>query len=203
MKVALIGASGVRGTAIREELLARGHEVTGIVRNPDKLPAKPKLAARKGDVSDEAGLARLLAGHDAVISAVRFLASDPAKLLGAVKKSGVKRYLVVGGAASLEVKPGVRLLDTPEFPAAYKEEATAGTAFLARLRGETALDWTFLSPSAIIGDGPRTGKFRLGTDQLLVGGDGKSFISNADYAIAMVDELEKPKHVKARFTVGY
>lgn len=203
MKVAVIGASGVRGTKIVEELLARGHEVTGIVRHPERLPAKPRLAARKGDASDEAGLARLLAGHDAVISAVRFLGSDPAKLIGAVKQSGVKRYLVVGGAASLEVKPGVRVLDTPEFPAAYKAEATAGVAFLDRLRQDKDLEWTFLSPSAMIGPGERTGKFRLGADQLLVGSDGKSFISNEDYAIAMVDELEKPKHVRQRFTVGY
>ena len=203
MKVAVIGASGVRGAIITSELLARGHEVTGICRNPEKLPAKPKLAARKGDVSDDAGLVRLLTGHDAVISAVRFTVSDPAKLIAAVKKSGVKRYLVVGGAGSLEVKPGLTLVETPEFPAAYKQEAMAGGVFLKLLRGETDLDWSFLSPSAMIGPGPRTGKFRLGTDQLLVGADGKSFISNDDYAIAMVDELEKPKHLRKRFTVGY
>ncbi len=202
MKVAVIGASGVRGAKIVDELLSRGHEVTGIARNPEKLPAKPRLAARKGDAADEAGLARLLSGHDAVISAVRFLDTDPAKLIAAVKTSGVKRYLVVGGASSLEVKPGLRLLDTPEFPAAYKAEATAGVAFLDRLKAEKDLDWTFLSPSAMIGDGPRTGKFRLGTDQLLVGADGKSFISNDDYAVAMVDELEKGQHIRRRFTVG-
>jgi putative NADH-flavin reductase len=203
MKVAVIGASGIRGGAIVAELLSRGHEVTGIARNPEKIPAKPKLAARKGDVDDQAGLARLLAGHDAVVSSVRFAGPDPAKLLAAVKASGVKRYLVVGGAGSLEVKPGLRLIDTPEFPAAYKAEAAAGGAYLKLLEGENELEWSFLSPSAIIGEGPRTGKFRLGTDQLLVGSDGKSFISNEDYAIAMVDEIERRQHIRKRFTVGY
>jgi putative NADH-flavin reductase len=203
MKVALIGASGARGIKILGELLARGHEVTGIVRHPEKLPARPNLSARKGDVYDEAGLASLLAGHDAVISSVHFTASDPKKLLAAIKKSGVKRYLVVGGAGSLEVAPGKRLIDTPEFPALYKAEAAGGAAFLDMLRGETDLEWTFLSPSAIIAPGERTGTFRLGKDQLLVGGDGKSFISEEDYAIAMVDELEKPQHIRQRFTVGY
>jgi len=203
MKVAVIGASGVRGSKIVDELLARGHDVTGIVRHPEKLPAKPKLAAKKGDVSDQAGLAQLLTGHDAVVSAVRFAGSDAKTLIAAVKKASVKRYLVVGGAGSLEVKPGVKLIDTPEFPAAYKQEAAAGGVFLELLKGEKDLEWTFLSPSAMIGDGPRTGKFRLGGDQLLVGTDGKSFISNDDYAIALVDELEKPKHIRKRFTVGY
>ena len=203
MKVALIGASGTRGIKILAELLNRGHEVTGIMRNPEKLPAQPKLTAKKGDVLDEAGLAQLVKGHDAVVSAVHFTASDPKKLIAAVKKSGVKRYVVVGGAGSLEVKPGVKLIDTPEFPAAYKAEASAGGDFLTLLRGEKDLEWTFISPSAMIGPGKRTGTFRLGSDQLLVGSDGKSFISEEDYAIALVDELEKPKHVRQRFTVGY
>jgi putative NADH-flavin reductase len=115
----------------------------------------------------------------------------------------VKRLLVVGGAGSLEVRPGVALLDTPEFPAAAKEEATRGKAALNALRAENGLDWTFLSPSAVIGPGERTGKFRLGGDALLVGTDGKSRISIPDYAIAMVDELENPRHVQRRFTAGY
>ena len=203
MKIALIGASGNVGSKILAEALSRGHEVTGIVRNPEKLASKPKLTAVKGDVYDEAGLPRLLAGHQAVISSVHFLSFDHAKLLGAVRQSGVKRYLVVGGAGSLEVKPGLTLVETPEFPAIYKSEALAGSEYLKLLRGETALDWTFLSPSAIIAPGERTGKFRLGNDQLLVGGDGKSFISQEDYAIALIDELEKPAHIRQRFTVGY
>jgi len=202
-KIALIGASGNVGSKILAEALNRGHEVTGIVRNPEKLPQHPNLVAVRGDVFDAEGLARLLAGHDAVISSVHYTASDPALLLRAVKASGVKRYLVVGGAGSLEVAPGVQLVDTPDFPALYKEEASKGRDYLNLLRGETDLDWTFLSPSAVIAPGERTGKFRLGGDQLLVGADGQSRISQEDYAIALIDELEKPAHIRQRFTVGY
>lgn len=202
-KLALIGASGNVGSKILAEALSRGHEVTGIVRNPEKLPQHPKLTTKRGDVFDADGLAKLLAGHDAVISSVHYTASDPALLLRAVKASGVKRYLVVGGAGSLEVAPGVQLVDTPEFPALYKEEASKGRDYLNLLRGETALDWTFLSPSAVIAPGERTGIFRLGGDQLLVGADGQSRISQEDYAIALIDELEKPAHIRQRFTVGY
>jgi len=202
-KLALIGASGNVGSKILAEALSRGHQVTGIVRNPEKLPQHPNLTAVRGDVYDADGLAKLLAGHDAVISSVHYTASDPALLLQAVKASGVKRYLVVGGAGSLEVAPGVQLVDTPEFPALYKEEASKGRDYLNLLRGETGLDWTFLSPSAVIAPGERTGKFRLGGDQLLVGADGQSRISQEDYAVALIDELEKPAHSRQRFTVGY
>lgn len=202
-KLALIGASGNVGSKILAEALSRGHEVTGIVRNPEKLPLHPKLTAKRGDVFDADGLAKLLAGHDAVISSVHYTASDPALLLQAVKASGVKRYLVVGGAGSLEVAPGVQLVDTPEFPAIYKEEASKGRDYLNLLRGETGLDWTFLSPSAVIAPGLRSGKFRLGGDQLLVGADGQSRISQEDYAVALIDELERPAHSRQRFTVGY
>ena len=202
MHVALIGATGNAGSRILAELLRRGHSVTAIVRNPEKLAAQPGLTAKKGDVYDQEGLAALLKGHDAVISSVHFTASDPRKLIEAVRASGVKRYLVVGGAGSLEVAPGLRLIDTPEFPAEYKAEAAGGAAFLDLLRAETELDWTFLSPSALFVPGERTGSFRLGADQLLVG-EGGSNISFEDYAIALVDELEKPAHSRKRFTVGY
>ena len=203
MKVALIGASGFIGSRLLAELSARGHAVTAIVRNPEKVAALPGVTAVKGDVFDKDGLAKLVAGHDAVISAVHFSASDPQILLAAVKQSGVKRYLVVGGAGSLEVAPGVKLFDTPEFPAVYLDEARKGGAFLDLLKQEQGLDWTFLSPSALIQPGERTGKFRLGTDQLLVDDKGNSAISAEDYAIALVDELEKPSHSRRRFTVGY
>jgi putative NADH-flavin reductase len=119
-----------------------------------------------------------------------------------VQQAGVPRYLVVGGAGSLEVAPGVKLIDTPQFPAIYKAEAAAGGAFLDLLRQETSLDWTFLSPSAVFAPGERTGKFRLGRDQLLTNDKGSS-ISFEDYAIALVDEIEKPVHSRQRFTVGY
>lgn len=202
MKVALIGATGMVGSRILAELDRRGHVVTGIVRNPEKVPISTRVAAKKGDVHDERGLAALLAGHDAVISAVRFTASDPDKLIGAAKAANVGRYLVVGGAGSLEVASGVRLFDTPEFPAIHLAEARAGGAFLDRLREETALDWTYLSPSAVIAPGARTGKFRLGGDALLRHAGGSS-ISAEDFAVALVDELEEPAHSRRRFTVGY
>ena len=203
MTIALIGATGHIGSRILAELVSRGHKVTAIVRNPEKVPALPGVTALKGDVYDEAGLATLLAGHEAAISAVHFSASDAATLIAAVRRSGVKRYLVVGGAGSLEVAPGAKLFDTAEFPALYLDEARKGGVFLDLLKQEAALDWTFLSPSALIQPGERTGKFRLGLDQLLVDPEGRSAISTEDFAIALVDELEKPAHGRRRFTVGY
>jgi putative NADH-flavin reductase len=177
--------------------------VTGIARNPDKIAKIANVTAVKGDAHDRAELARLWAGHDVAISSIHFLASDAETLIGAAKDSGVSRYLVVGGAGSLEVAPGVKLVTTPGFPAQYKAEAEKGAAFLDRLRQEKDLNWTFLSPSALIDFGARTGKFRLGTDQLLVDADGKSSISFEDFAVAMADEIERPAHQRARFTVGY
>lgn len=202
MKIALIGATGQAGTPILKELTSRGHQVTAIVRNPEKVQAQANVTPKKGDVFDKDGLAALLKGHEVVISAVHFLQSDPQMLIDAVKAAGVKRYLVVGGAGSLEVAPGIALVSTPEFPAAYKDEATKGGEFLNLLRQEKELDWTFLSPSALFFDGPCTGTFRLGKDQLLTTEKGSS-ISFADYAIALADEVEKPAHSRQRFTVGY
>jgi len=200
--IALIGASGNAGSRILKELSERGHRVTAIARNPEKIAALPGVTAAKGDVFDKTGLAALIKGHDAVISAVHFTTSDPGILIEAARKSGVKRYLVVGGAGSLEVAPGVRLVTTPDFPAAYKAEASKGADFLDLLRTVDDLDWTFLSPSAMFVPGQRTGKFRLGRDQLLSNENGSS-ISFEDYAIALADEIENPQHVKQRFTVGY
>jgi uncharacterized protein len=202
LKVALIGASGQAGSRILTELARRGHSVTGIARHPEKIAAAPGVTAKRGDVYGKDGLAALLKGHDVVISSVHFSASDPKLLIEAVRASGAKRYFVVGGAGSLEVAPGVTLVSTPQFPAIYKEEATKGGEFLGLLRHEKDLDWTFLSPSAMFVPGERTGKFRLGKDQLLTNDKGSS-ISFEDYAIAMVDELEKPAHSRQRFTVGY
>ncbi|WP_306030536.1 NAD(P)-dependent oxidoreductase [Stappia sp. MMSF_3263] len=200
--VALIGASGNAGSRILTELSNRGHQVTAIARNPDRIAALPGVTAAKGDVFDGEGLASLLKGHDVVISSVHFSASDPAILIKAVRASGVKRYLVVGGAGSLEVAPGQRLVDQPDFPAEYKEEALGGARFLDLLKDVDDLDWTFLSPSAMFVPGERTGRFRLGKDALLANENGSS-ISFEDYAIAMVDEIETPKHSRQRFTVGY
>jgi uncharacterized protein len=203
MKIAVIGASGNAGSRISAELARRGHSVTAIARNPEKIAAQANVTPTRGDVMDQARLARLLAGHDAAISSVHFLASDPAKLIAAAKESKVGRYLVVGGAGSLEVAPGVRLVTTPGFPVVYKAEAEQGAAFLDLLRAEKELNWTFLSPSALFTAGERTGKFRLGNDQLLTSADGKSSISFEDFAVALADEIERPAHIRQRFTVGY
>ena len=202
-KIALIGASGNAGSRILNELSARGHTVTAIARHPDNVKRLAGVTAVKADAQDEGSIAAQLNGHNAVISAVRFLDSDPNTLINAVRMSGVKRYLVVGGAASLETAPGVRLLDTPDFPAAYRAEATKGAQFLDLLRNTEDLDWSFISPSAMFVPGSRTGKFRLAKDQLLISNQGVSSISFEDYAVAMVDEIENPKHIRQRFTVGY
>jgi putative NADH-flavin reductase len=202
MKIALIGASGQAGSRVLKELSDRGHAVTAIARDPSKISTLPNVTAVAGDIEDTDALAAILKGHDAVISSVHFSASDPDKLIAAVKAAGVRRYYVVGGAGSLEVAPGKLLIDTPEFPDIYKPEAQAGLTFLNKLQDEQALDWTFLSPSAMFVPGERTGKFRLGKDQLLADENGSS-ISFEDFAIALADEIESPKHVKQRFTVGY
>ena len=173
------------------------------MRNPEKIATLPNVTATKGDVMDQAGLTRLLAGHDVAVSSVHFLASDPATLIAAARDAKVGRYLVVGGAGSLEVAPGVRLVTTPNFPAQYKAEAEKGGAFLDLLRQKQTLNWTFLSPSALFTAGERTAKFRLGTDQLLTATDGKSWISFEDFAVALADEIERPAHIRKRFTVGY
>jgi putative NADH-flavin reductase len=203
MKIAVIGASGNAGSRITAELARRGHAVTAIARHPDRIAGGANVTPTRGDVLDQAGLAGLMAGHDAAISSVHFLDSDPVKLIGAAKESKVGRYLVVGGAGSLEVAPGVRLVTTPGFPVVYKAEAEKGAAFLDLLRTEKELNWTFLSPSALFMAGERTGKFRLGTDQLLTAADGKSSISFEDFAVALADEIERPAHIRQRFTVGY
>ncbi|MBM6593414.1 NAD(P)-dependent oxidoreductase [Microvirga pudoricolor] len=203
MKVALIGATGHVGSRVLAELLSRGHEVTAIVRNIDKVPARPGVTPKAGDVFDRDGLADLMRGHDVIISAVHFSDSDPELLIAAVRQSGVPRYVVVGGAGSLKTPSGAALVETPGFPEAYLAEARKGGAFLERLKAEPGLAWTFLSPSAVIAPGERTGRFRLGQDDLLLDADGNSRISTEDYAVALVDEVETPKHVRQRFTVGY
>jgi putative NADH-flavin reductase len=138
-----------------------------------------------------------------VVHTVKFEATDVRSVIGATKKAGVKRLLVVGGAGSLEVAPGMQLVDAPDFPAIYKAEALAGRDFLTTLKGEKDLDWIYVSPSAFFAPGERTGKFRIGKDQLLVSSSGESKISMEDYAIAFADEIEKPKYSRQRFTVGY
>ena len=203
MKVALIGITGRVGSRLLDELLARGHQVTGIVRDASNSASRPDFHIKTADATDTGQLAPLLVDHDAVVSASNFVSSDPRALLAALKQAGVQRLLVVGGAGSLEVAPGQALVDSAGFPEAYRPEAEAGRAFLDVLRTERALDWTFLSPSAEFDPGARTGRFRLGGDQLLLDSSGRSWISMEDFAVALVDELERPAHSRQRFTVGY
>jgi len=212
MRIALIGATGFIGSAILKEVLSRGHEVTALAAHPEKLAPAPGLTKAGTDVLDQARLAAQLKGHDAVISAFSghaqgdvygYYVKGIRSIIGAVKDADVQRLLVVGGAGSLEVAPGVQLLDTPGFPDMYRASAEGAREALKLLRDEQFLNWTLLSPSAVIAPGERTGKFRLGTDQLLVNAQGDSRISVEDYAVAMVDELERPVHARKRFTVGY
>jgi putative NADH-flavin reductase len=203
MKIAVTGASGQAGSRITAELASRGHHITAIARNPERIAHLPGVTAVKGDANDRVELTRLWAGHEVAISAIHFLVSDPEILMSAARDANVGRYFVVGGAGSLEVAPGVRLVTTPSFPPEYKQEAEQGAAFLDRLRQQRELNWTFLSPSALFVAGERTGKFRLGTDQLLIAADGRSWISFEDFAVALADEIERPAHPRSRFTVGY
>ncbi|MEH3040116.1 MAG: NAD(P)-dependent oxidoreductase [Sphingomonas paucimobilis] len=202
MDVAVLGASGNAGSEITRELSRRGHSVRAIVRKPDAIPELPGVTPVAGDAHDATALAPLIAGADAVISALHFdVTADT--LLAALRGAGVRRLLVTGGAASLEVAPGVRLIDSPDFPAEWREFAMGGIAFLDALRSVDDIDWTFFSPAALIEPGERTGRYRPGTDRLVTDDAGVSRISFADYAIAMVDELEAHRHPRARFTAAY
>jgi putative NADH-flavin reductase len=202
MKVAVIGGTGRAGSRIVEELARRGHQVTALARHPDKAPKLAGVTAKAADAHDAGALTEALKGHDVVVSALRFLDATPAEVIAAVKASGVPRYLVVGGASSL-LSGGQRLFDSPHFPEAYKPEAGAGIAFLDALKAEPELDWSYLSPSMVFDGDERTGKFRLGGDELLTPAEGMSRITFPDFAIAMVDEIETPRHRRRRFTVGY
>jgi putative NADH-flavin reductase len=202
-KIAIIGATGRAGSQLLEEALRRGHSVLAIARDPSRLQGRAGVTVQALDVKDSAALQKALAGVDAVLSAAHFATIEPHAIIEPVKRAGVKRLLVVGGAGSLMLPSGHRVIDSPDFPEAYKAEASAGVRFLEQLRQEQNLDWTFLSPSAEFVEGERTGRYTLGKDHLLIGAEGKSWISFADYAIAMIDELEKPAHSRQRFTVGY
>ena len=209
MNVSLYGATGNAGARILKELLARGHQVTAIVRDPVKLPPQPGLTVRKGDLSDVAQIAEALRGTEAVISAYGPGLNSPGDLVGAterlvngLKQAGVERLLMVGGAGSLEVAPGVQLIDSGYLPDEWKPIALAHRDALAILKASN-LDWTSLCPAGYFEPGQRTGVFRLGKDNLVANEKGESRISMEDYAIAMVDELERHAHPRQRFSVGY
>ena len=196
------------GSRILRELLSRGHTVTAIVRDPSKL-VRSQAIVRKGDVLDPASVAETASGADAVISAYAPPADDTGKvvdatrsLIAGLKKAGVQRFLMVGGAGSLLLPSGGQLVDAPDFPPVWKAIALAHRDALDVIR-QSDLDWTSFSPAAFIEPGARTGKFRLGKDDLIADQKGESRISAEDYAIAVVEELENPKHIRQRFTIGY
>jgi len=213
MRIAIIGASGQIGAFIRDEALARGYQVTAIVRHPEKITVQnPRLTIVKADILKDK-VDELVKGHEAVISAYNPGWSNPdiyneqiegyKAIISGVKKSGIKRLLVVGGAGTLEVAPGVQLLDKASFPENIKGGVLATREVLYMLRKEKELEWTFLSPPASIAPGERTGHYRVGKDQLLKDKEGESKISTQDYAVAILDELEHPQHIRERFTVAY
>ena len=215
MKVALIGASGFVGKAVLNELLQKGHQVTTITRNPENLESQTGLTAIKADINAVDELADAIKGNDAVISAFNagwtnpnlyddFLKGSEA-IQAAVKKSGVKRLLVVGGAGSLFID-GKQIVDSPEFPAEYKAGATAARDYLNELKNETGLDWVFLSPAIEMHHGTsgvRKGTYRLGTESPVFDEQGRSVLSVEDLALVIVDEIEQAKHSRQRFTAAY
>lgn len=211
MKVVLFGASGMIGSRALKELVARGHSVVAVVRDASKVPVSAQVTVVTGDLLDAKFVASVVRGADAVISAYspgtgkdldKLMIASTESLLAGVKEGGVKRLIVVGGAGSLFVAPGVRLVDIPQFPAEYKDIARAHHEALKILE-KADLDWTYFSPAGVIQPGERTGKFRLDTTNVVADEKGSSTISAEDYAIALVDELEQPKHIRQQFTIGY
>lgn len=213
MKLAIIGATGFVGSAVLQEALRQGHDVTAIVRHPEKLAAHPSLTAKAVSVFDEAALADVLRGHDAVISAYNPGWTNPdiqsqmiegsAHIVNATKLAKVPSLLVVGGAGSLEVAPGVQLVDTPQFPAEWKEGALGAREVLNQLRKEKELNWRFISPAVFLEPGKRTGQFRYGDDAVLFNDDQPARISVEDLAVAIVEEIAAPRYNQRRFTVAY
>ncbi len=216
-KVALIGASGFVGAHILQELLHRGHQVTAIVRNPEKITtAHPNLVVKKGDVYNEDAVAALVGGTDAVINAFNpgwsnpniyadFMTGSKAIQAG-VKKAGVKRFITIGGAGSLEIAPGLQLVDAPDFPAQFKDGASAARDYLNILKQEQDLEWTFLSPAIEMSPahpGERTGAYRTSLDTPVFDENKRSRLSVEDTAVVIADELEQPKHIRRRFTAAY
>jgi putative NADH-flavin reductase len=216
MKLVLFGATGNVGQRVAAEALRRGHDVVGVVRDPEAVQSPDaRVRLMKGDATSAESIAKVVRGSDAVVSAISprpnarglaapSLEANALALIDGLRTAGVKRVLYVGGAGSLEVAPGQQLLDQPGFPDAYKAEALQGREALNVWRGKAqGLDWTYLSPAAEIAPGERTGKYRTTDDKFLTDDTGRSFISFEDYAVAVLDELEKPQHVGRRFGVAY
>ena len=213
--VLLIGATGFVGSSVLNELVSRGHKLTTVVRNIEKLAKSDLVNAVKEDVANVDAIAKLAEGKDAIISAYNpgwtnpdiatLITENYLKILEAAKKSGVERLLIVGGAGTLFCAPGLRVVDSGAIP----EEIMGGVRplgdfYLNTLMNENDIDWVFFSPAGVFDqEGKKTGNYRLGKDDLIVDAEGNSHISVQDYADAMVNELEKPAHHKERFTIGY
>ncbi|MDB5813830.1 MAG: NAD-dependent epimerase/dehydratase [Rhodocyclales bacterium] len=203
MKIAHLGATGYVGSRVLEEALHRGHEVTVLARNAHTLAARPRLHTLALDLHERSALLDALLDHDALIVTVKSRNFAPHTLIDLLNASGIPRTLVVGGAGSLRTAGGQDLVDTADFPAQWKPEALAARALLQALRDEYELDWRFLSPAAQLMPGARTGTFRLGADELLCDVQGESRISLEDLAVAVLDEIETPRHTRQRFTLAY
>jgi putative NADH-flavin reductase len=210
MNIVVFGATGMVGSRIATEAGRRGHEVVAVSRSGDTPVDAPNVTAVKADASDPSAVARASQGADVVASALGprrdiphptgpFLALNQALLAG-MHTAGVQRLMIVGGAGSLLVRPGTQLMDTPDFPAAYLQEAKAHAALLARLRTTDGLDWTDVSPAPLIEPGDRTGSYRLGGDDLVTDEAGR--ISAEDFAVAFVDEVESHAHPRARISIA-
>jgi uncharacterized protein len=209
MNIVMFGATGTLGSRILNELVSRGNNVTAVVRDPAKLCSYENVTGTSGDIFDSASVDEAARGADVVVSAYGpgpenpdLLLKATASLIEGVEASGVKRLVMVGGAGSLEVAPGVHLVDTPNFPAEWKGIALSHRDALGLLR-RSKLDWTSVSPAAYIHPGERTGRFRLGLDQLITDEKGNSEISAEDFAIALADEVENPRHIRQRFTASW
>jgi putative NADH-flavin reductase len=212
MKIAIFGAGGRIGSRIVTEALNRGLDVTALVRHPENYTViHPHLKVAKADIFKTQDVETGAFDHDAVVSAYNYTQGTPPStitevaipLINGLKAAHVKRLIIIGGAGSLEVSPGVQGVDAPGFPEAYKPGALAQREALKIYQKETELEWTYVSPAAEIEPGERTGNFRTGTNKLITDENGKSFITMEDYAVAIVDELLDPRHVREQFTVGY
>ncbi|TQS28089.1 NAD(P)-dependent oxidoreductase [Microbispora sp. KK1-11] len=210
MRITVFGATGNVGRRVVAEAVSRGHEVTGVARNPVRLAGLPGEArARVGDATDVNDVVALTAEQDLVITATCPAPGDESQLvtvattlLAACAKTGA-RLLLVGGAGSLTVEGGGRLMDRAGYPSFLQPIAAACVEQLAACRANTIVDWAYLSPADLLVPGERTGLYRVGGDELVVDADGESRISMEDLAVALLDEAERPRHHRARFTVAY
>lgn len=216
MKIVVFGATGNVGRQVVAEALRRGHDVVGVVRDPANVESPdPRVKLVQGDATKAESVASVVRGADAVVSAISprpnprglpapSLVDNARALIEGLRRANVRRVLFVGGAGSLQGPTGQAIMDLPDFPAAYKAEATEGRDALNIWKSEASgLDWTYVSPAAEIAPGERTGRYRTTDETLLVDAKGKSFITFQDYAVALLDEIEHPKHVARRFGVAY